>query len=93
MQRKLVIGLHGVHNGAGPSGTLSWAANRGFHVMGIDYADDDGGENGLGYLEIWSGQDLSTSVSVAPVDSVMNRVKTGLAYLEHIDPGSDWGTT
>jgi hypothetical protein len=90
-QKKLVIGLHGVHNGAGPPGTLGWAAMRGFHVFGVDYADDDGGENGQGYLEIWSGEDKSTSVTVAPANSVMNRVKTGLAYLEMIDPGADWG--
>jgi hypothetical protein len=92
-QKKLVIGLHGVGNGAGPGGALGWAAGRGFHVMGIDYANNTGGANGdgNGYRETWSGEDVCTCVDVKPVDSVMNRVKSGLKYLQTRDPGADWG--
>jgi hypothetical protein len=92
VQKKLVIGLHGVGNGAGPGGALGWAAGRGFHVIGVDYANNTGGTNGdgNGYRETWSGEDVCTCVDVKPVDSVMNRIKSGLKYLQGRDPGADW---
>jgi hypothetical protein len=91
IRKKLVIGLHGIGNGPGPGGAISWAAQRGFHTLMLDYFNTESGEQGAGYLEIWSGEDYTPDFEVTPANSVRNRVKTALAWLATNDPGADWG--
>jgi dienelactone hydrolase len=90
VQKKLVLGLGGVGTGAHNGGGLAWAADRGYHVIGIDYFNQTGGDQGLAYLESWSGEDLSGDADVGAMNSIENRVKTGLDYLQGQDPGADW---
>lgn len=89
IQKKLVIGLGGVGTGPHNGGGLAWAADRGFHTIGLDYFNASGGDQGKNYLESWSGEDLGDA-DVGQINSIMNRVKTGLAYLQKQDPGADW---
>jgi hypothetical protein len=91
IRKKLVIGLHGIGNGPGPGGAISWAAQRGFHTLMLDYFNTESGDQGAGYLEIWSGEDHTPDFEVTPVNSVRNRVKTALTWLATNDPGADWG--
>lgn len=91
IRKKLVIGLHGIGNGPGPGGAISFAAQRGFHTLTLDYYNNEsGGPQGAGYLEIWSGEDYSPDIDVPVVNSVRHRVESGLAYLQEQDPGADW---
>src|SRR5690606_19318879 len=48
-----------------------------------------GGDQGNNYRESWSGEDVGDA-EVGEINSIMNRVKTALAYLQTQDPGSDW---
>jgi hypothetical protein len=89
VQKKLVIGLGGVGTGPHNGGGLAWAADRGYHTIGLDYFNASGGDQGKNYLESWSGEDVGDA-NVGPMNSIMNRVKTGLAYLQAQDPGDDW---
>ena len=90
IQKKLVIGLGGIGTGPHNGGGLGWAADRGYHTIGIDYFNESGGNQGLNYLESWSGEDVSPDADVGEVNSIMNRVKTALVYLQNQDPGADW---
>jgi len=90
IRKKLVIGLHGIGNGPGPGGAIGWAAQRGFHTLALDYYNTESGEQGAGYLEIWSGEDFTPDFEVTVVNSVRNRVKSALAWLSTQDPGADW---
>ncbi|HVJ18735.1 MAG TPA: hypothetical protein VM686_25110 [Polyangiaceae bacterium] len=89
IQKKLVIGLGGVGTGPHNGGGLGWAADRGYHTIGLDYFNESGGDQGLNYRESWSGEDVGDG-NVGEINSIMNRVKTGLAFLQAQDPGSDW---
>ncbi len=89
IQKKLVIGLGGIGTGAHNGGGLGWAADRGYHTMGLDYFNASAGDQGKNYLESWSGEDVGDA-TVGAANSIMNRVKTGLAYLQRQDPGADW---
>lgn len=89
IQKKLVIGLGGVGTGPHNGGGLSWAGDRGYHTIGLDYFNASGGNQGNNYRESWSGEDVGDA-DVGEVNSIMNRVKTGLAYLQTQDPGADW---
>jgi len=91
-QAKLVVTMGGIGGGPHTGGVYQWAAGRGFHTLAVDMYNSEGGESnqGLVYCETWSGQDLTPVVNVPEKDSVMNRVKTALAYLNTQDPGADW---
>jgi hypothetical protein len=89
IQKKLVIGLGGIGTGAHNGGGLGWAADRGYHTLGLDYFNASGGDQGRNYLESWSGEDVGDG-DVGAVNSIMNRVKTGLSHLHDKDPGADW---
>jgi hypothetical protein len=89
IQKKLVIGLGGVGTGPHNGGGLGWAADRGYHTIGLDYFNASGGDMGNNYRESWSGEDVGDA-NVGQINSIMNRVKTGLAYLQMQDAGADW---
>jgi pimeloyl-ACP methyl ester carboxylesterase len=85
--------MGGINGGPHTGGAYQWAVGRGFHALAVDMFNANGGEGngGLVYLESFSGQDLTGSANVTPQNGVMNRVKTGVAYLAENDPGADWG--
>jgi hypothetical protein len=89
LQKKLVIGLGGIGTGPHNGGGLGWAADRGYHTIGIDYFNASGGDQGKNYLESFSGEDVGDA-NVGPMNSIMNRVKTALTYLQAQDGGADW---
>jgi hypothetical protein len=89
IQKKLVIGLGGIGTGPHNGGGLAWAGDRGYHTIGLDYFNASGGDQGLNYRESWSGDDVGDA-NVGELNSIMNRVKTALVYLNTTDPGSDW---
>jgi dienelactone hydrolase len=89
IQKKLVIGLGGVGTGPHNGGGLAWASERGYHTIGLDYFNASGGDQGKNYLESFSGEDVGEA-NVGPINSIMNRVKTALTYLQQQDPGDDW---
>jgi hypothetical protein len=71
---------------------MGWAVERGYHVLTVDLWNDYPSDEGYPeYLESWSGADVSAHITQHPANSVMARVKAGLAYLQGMDPGSDWG--
>lgn len=89
LQKKLVVPLGGVNSDPWKMG---WAVDRGYHVLTVDLWNDYPKDPGYPeYLESWSGEDVSATVSQSPANSVMARVKAGLKYLDTQDPGSDWG--
>ncbi len=90
IQKKLVIGLGGIDTGPANGGGVAWAGDRGYHTLGIDYFNKTSGQDGLVYLETWSGEDTTAEANVSALDCIMNRVKTGLVYLQAQDPGADW---
>ena len=88
IQKKLVLPFGGVNSGARHMG---WAVDRGFHMLAVpiqNHAPSDMYHRE--YLENWSGDDLSASISQPPSDCVMARVKAALAELHAMDPASDW---
>jgi hypothetical protein len=89
IQKKLVIGLGGVGTGPHNGGGLGWAADRGYHTIGLDYFNASGGDMGNNYRESWSGEDVGDA-DVGQINSIMNRVKTALPYLQEQDAGADW---
>lgn len=89
VQKKLVIGLGGVGTGPHNGGGLAWATDRGYHTIGLDYYNASGGDQGNNYRASWSGENVGDA-NVGPMNSIMNRVKTGLSYLQQKDPGADW---
>lgn len=89
IQKKLVIGLGGVGTGPHNGGGLAWATDRGYHTIGLDYFNASGGDQGNNYRESWSGEDVGDA-NVGAMNSIMNRVKTALTYLQGKDPGADW---
>lgn len=89
VQKKLVLPLGGVNS---DPWRMGWAVDRGYHVLTVDLWNDYPKDPGYPeYLESWSGEDKSQTVNQSPANSVMARVKAGLAYLANEDPGSDWG--
>jgi len=89
LQSKLVIPLGGVNS---EPWKMGWAVERGYHVLTVDSWNDYPKDPGYPeYLESWSGDDLSQTVTQNPANSVMARVKAGLKLLATQDPGSDWG--
>lgn len=93
LQGKLVVTMGGIGNGPHTGGVYQYAAGRGFHMLAVDFYNAEGGESNQGkvYLESFSGQDLTPVANVTPTDSVVSRIKKGLAYLNGIDPGASWG--
>ncbi len=89
IQKKLVVPMGGVNSGPMRMG---WAVQRGFHMIAVPVANGYPSDQWhREYLEAWSGEDLSASITQPPANSVMGRVKSTLAYLKDNDPGSDWG--
>jgi dienelactone hydrolase len=93
VQGKLVVTMGGIGGGAHTGGVFQYAAGRGFHMLGVDMYNSEGGESNQGkvYLESFSGQDLTPVANVTPPNGVMSRIKKGLAYLQSQDPGAAWG--
>jgi hypothetical protein len=88
LQKKLVLPLGGVNSDPWKMG---WAVDRGYHVLTVDLWNDYPKDPGYPeYLESWSGEDKSQTITQNPANSVMARVKAGLEYLQDQDPGSDW---
>ena len=92
VQGKLVVTMGGIGGGAHNGGAYQYAAGRGFHMFAVDMYNSEGGESNQGkvYLESWSGEDLTPVANVTPTDSVQNRIKKALVYLNGQDPGADW---
>jgi hypothetical protein len=89
LQKKLVLPFGGVNS---DPWRMGWAVDRGYHVLTVDLWNDYPKDPGYPeYLESWSGEDLSKTISQSPANGVMARVKAGLKYLNTQDPGSDWG--
>ncbi|HEX2870296.1 MAG TPA: hypothetical protein VHP33_03555 [Polyangiaceae bacterium] len=89
IQKKLVVPMGGVNSGPMRMG---WAVQRGFHMLAVPVANGyPSDQYHREYLEAWSGEDLSASITQPPANSVMGRVKSTLTYLKDNDPGSDWG--
>ena len=89
IQKKLVVPMGGVNSGPMRMG---WAVQRGFHMIAVPVANGYPSDMyHREYLEAWSGEDLSASITQPPANSVMGRVKSTLTYLKDNDPGSDWG--
>ena len=89
IKKKLVVPMGGVNSGPMRMG---WAVQRGFHMIAVPVANGYPSDQWhREYLEAWSGEDLSASITQPPANSVMGRVKSTLAYLKDNDPGSDWG--
>ncbi|MGZ3238430.1 MAG: BPSS1187 family protein [Burkholderiaceae bacterium] len=78
------------------------AANNGFHAIGLAYENDisvgdlcsgstDHDCAGKVREERFSGQDVSTLVSVNPANGIQNRLNKALAYLAQQHPQDGWG--
>jgi hypothetical protein len=89
LQKKLVLPFGGVNS---DPWRMGWAVDRGYHVLTVDLWNDYPKDPGYPeYLESWSGEDKSATLTQSPANGVMARVKAGLKYLSTQDPGSDWG--
>ena len=91
-QGKLVVTMGGIGNGPHTGGVYQYAAGRGFHCFAVDMYNSEGGESNEGkvYLETFSGEDLTPVANVSPQNSVMGRIKAGVAHLNTMDPGAGW---
>lgn len=81
---------------------LSTAAQQGYLVVGLRYANDkdvgaisdssDPNCTEQSRLEILTGKDLSSKVTVGPGDSILNRLVALLLFLDAQHPGEGWGS-
>lgn len=94
---KLVVSLAGAGSvNAGGTSIARWTAARGYHALGVSYANDYGivrGDPdfyGDARLEAFDGEDHTSEITILRPQSIEERILRALLYLQALHPEGDW---